>query len=72
SNKIHIAFSSICNHPIVSHIYLDIFYYRKDHVSVAKDIPNSYPIGSTVVFFFLVCTKKVFLSGGFCERHKWW
>ncbi|WP_192872521.1 phage distal tail protein, partial [Streptococcus suis] len=28
---------------------LDSFYYRKDHVSVAKDIPNRYPIGSTVV-----------------------
>ncbi|HEP1568297.1 phage tail protein [Streptococcus suis] len=49
SKKIHIAFSSIGNHPIVSHMYLDSFYYRKDHVSVAKDIPNRYPIGSTVV-----------------------
>ncbi|HEL2509851.1 TPA: phage tail family protein [Streptococcus suis] len=49
SKKIHIAFSSIGNHPIVSHMYLDSFYYRKDHVNVAKDIPNRYPIGSNIV-----------------------
>ncbi|WP_105140136.1 distal tail protein Dit [Streptococcus suis] len=49
SKKIHIAFSSIGNHPTVSHMYLDSFYYRKDFVSATKDIPNRYPIGSNIV-----------------------
>lgn len=49
SAKIHVAFSSIGNHPLVSHMYLDSLWYRKDFVSVTKDIPNRYPIGSSVV-----------------------
>ena len=30
-------------------MYIDEFMYRKDFVSTAKDIPNRYPIGSTIV-----------------------
>lgn len=49
SAKIHVAFGSIGDKPLVTHMYLDGIYYRKDFVSVTKDIPNRYAIGSTVI-----------------------
>lgn len=49
SAKIHITIGAYRDNPMVSHMYLDEMYYRKDFVSVAKDIPNRYPIGSTIV-----------------------
>lgn len=49
SAKVHVAFGAIENKPLVARMYLDSIYYRKDFVSVTKDIPNRYPIGSTIV-----------------------
>lgn len=49
SAKIHVAFGAIENKPLVSRMYLDGIYYRKDFVAVTKDIPNRYSIGSNVV-----------------------
>lgn len=49
SAKIHVAFGALGNKPLVSRMYLDSIFYRKDFVSVTKDIPNRYPIGSNVV-----------------------
>lgn len=49
SAKIHVAFGAIGNKPLVSRMYLDGILYRKDFVSVTRDIPNKYPIGSTMV-----------------------
>ena len=48
SAKIHVAFGAIGNKPLVSRMYLDSIYYRKDFVSVTKDIPNTFSIGSEV------------------------
>lgn len=49
SAKIHITIGAYRDNPMVSHMYLDEIYYRKDFVSIAKDIPNRYPIGSTII-----------------------
>jgi len=49
SAKIHVTLGAIRDRPLVAHMYLDELMYRKDFVSVAKDIPNRYPIGSTIV-----------------------
>lgn len=49
SAKIHVAFGALGNKPLVTHMYLDSIYYQKDFVSVTRDIPNRYPIGSNVV-----------------------
>lgn len=49
SAKIHVAFGAIGNKPLVTRMYLDSIMYRKDFVAVTKDIPNRYPIGSSVV-----------------------
>ena len=49
SAKVHVAFGAISNKPLVSRMYLDGIYYRKDFVAVTKDIPNRYSIGSNVV-----------------------
>jgi hypothetical protein len=48
SAKIHVAFGAIDNKPLVSSMYLDGIYYRKDFVSATKDIPNTFSIGSEV------------------------
>ena len=48
SAKIHVAFGAIDNKPLVSHMYLDGIYYRKDFVPVTKDIPNTFSTGSEV------------------------
>lgn len=61
SAKIHVAFGAIGNKPLVSHMYLDSLYYRKDHVSVSKDVPNRYPIGSEVEINFE--DDKVWIDG---------
>ncbi|QBX25416.1 capsid and scaffold protein [Streptococcus phage Javan258] len=49
SAKIHVTIGSIGNKPVVSHMYLDSIFYRKDFVSVTKNIPNRFAIGSNVV-----------------------
>ena len=46
SAKIHVAFGAIGNKPLVSRMYLDGIYYRKDYVPVTKDIPNIFSVGS--------------------------
>ncbi|WP_017767660.1 distal tail protein Dit [Streptococcus agalactiae] len=49
SANIHVTIGAIGNKPLVSHNYLDSIFYRKDFVSVTKDIPNRFAIGSNVV-----------------------
>ncbi|HFI2472227.1 TPA: distal tail protein Dit [Streptococcus suis] len=49
SAKVHVTIGSIGNNPVVSHMYLDGICYRKDFVSVTKDIPNRFAVGSNVV-----------------------
>lgn len=49
SAKIHVTLGAYGDKPLVTHMYLDGIMYRKDFVSVAKDIPNRFPIGSNVV-----------------------
>lgn len=49
SAKIHVTLGAYGNRPLVSHMYLDSIMYRKDFVSVTKNIPNRFPIGSNVV-----------------------
>lgn len=49
SAKIHITLGALRDWPLISHMYIDEFMYRKDFVSTAKGIPNRYPIGSTIV-----------------------
>lgn len=48
SAKIHVAFGSIGDRPIVRHMYLDGLMYRKDNVSAIRDVPNSFQPNSTV------------------------
>ncbi len=48
SAKIHVAFGAMENKPLVSRMYLDGIYYRKDFVPVTKDIPNAFSTGSEV------------------------
>ena len=33
----------------MSHMYIDEFMYRKDFVTLTRDIPNRYPTGSNIV-----------------------
>lgn len=49
SAKIHVTLGAYRDYPIVSHMYLDELYYRKDFVPGIGDVPNRYPIGSNVV-----------------------
>ncbi|MBF0778187.1 distal tail protein Dit [Streptococcus cuniculi] len=49
SAKIHVALGAVGNRPLVTHMYLDSIYYRKDYVPFTRDIPNRYPNGSSVV-----------------------
>lgn len=49
SAKVHVALGSIGNKPVVARMYLDSIFYRKDFVAVTNDIPNRYPIGSTLI-----------------------
>lgn len=49
SAKIHVIIGNIGLNPVVSHMYLDSIYYRKDFVPTTKNIPNRFSIGSNVV-----------------------
>lgn len=46
SDKIHVIFGRVGNAPLVNHMYLDDFIYRKDHVTKEEDIPNRFRAGS--------------------------
>jgi hypothetical protein len=61
SAKIHVAFGAIGNKPLVSRMYLDGIYYRKDFVSFTKDIPNRFSVGSEVEVNFE--DDKVWIDG---------
>ena len=61
SAKIHVAFGAIGNKPLVARMYLDGIYYRKDYVSVTKDIPNTFSTGSEVEINFEY--DKVWIDG---------
>lgn len=49
SDKIHVIFGKVGNAPLVSHMYLDDFIYRKDYVLGVRDIPNRYRSGGEVI-----------------------
>ena len=49
SDKIHVIFGRVGNAPLVTHMYLDDFIYRKDYVFGVRDIPNRYRAGGKVV-----------------------
>lgn len=49
SAKIHITLGALRDWPLISHMYIDEFMYRKDFVDNTRDIPNLYPIGSTII-----------------------
>ena len=49
SDKIHVFFGKVGNAPLVTHMYLDDFIYRKDYVFGVRDIPNRYRAGGKVV-----------------------
>lgn len=49
SAKVHVILGTIGDKPLVTHMYLDSIYYRKDFVPVTKNIPNRFTIGSNVV-----------------------
>lgn len=61
SAKIHVAFGAIGNKPLVSRMYLDGIYYRKDFVDHTIDIPNAYPADSEVEINME--TGKIFVNG---------
>ena len=61
SAKIHVAFGAIGNKPLVTRMYLDGIYYRKDYVPVTKDIPNRFSVGSEVEVNFE--DDKVWIDG---------
>ena len=46
SDKIHVIFGKVGNAPLVTHMYLDDFIYRKDNVYKEEDIPNRFHMGS--------------------------
>lgn len=49
SAKIHATIGAFHGKSIIPNLYLDELMYRKDFVSVSKDLPNRYPIGSTII-----------------------
>lgn len=49
SAKIHVTLGAYHDRPLVTHMYLDSIYYRKDFVPATKNIPNRFSIGSNVV-----------------------
>ena len=61
SAKIHVAFGAIGNKPLVSRMYLDGIFYRKDYVNHTIDIPNAYPADSEVEINME--TGKIFVNG---------
>ena len=46
SAKIHIGIFGIKDWPLITHLYLDSFVYRKDYVNKEEDIPNRFRKGS--------------------------
>lgn len=46
SAKISVGFFGIGDAPLVTHMYLDSFVYRKDYVNKEEDIPNRFRKGS--------------------------
>lgn len=61
SAKVHVAFGAFGNKPLVSRMYLDSIFYRKDFVPVTKDIPNTFSVGSDVEINFE--DDKVWVDG---------
>lgn len=49
SAKIHVMLGAYHDKPMVSNMYIDELFYRKDFVPAIGDVPNRYPIGSNVV-----------------------
>ena len=48
SRRVNILLAGINQWPLVTHMYLDEFYYRKDFVNATEDIPNRFSKGSTL------------------------
>ena len=46
SAKISVGFFGLSDAPLVTHMYLDSFVYRKDYVNKEEDIPNRFRKGS--------------------------
>ena len=61
SAKIHIAFGAVGNKPLVTRMYVEKLYYRKDFVPTTRDIPNRYPMSSQLVID--MSTGKTTLDG---------
>ncbi len=49
SKQVHIAIGTIQGSPLVTHMYIDGFYYRKDKVPYEFNIPNAFGAGTEVV-----------------------
>ena len=49
SAKIHVTFGAVGQKPLVTHMYLDGIFYRKDYVPTTLDIPNRFSKGTNVV-----------------------
>ena len=46
--KIHVLLAGVGQSPLVTHMYLDELYFRKDFVSATEDIPNRFGKGSVL------------------------
>lgn len=46
SKKINVMLASLERKPLVTHMYLDQLFYRKDFVNTIEDIPNRFHMGS--------------------------
>lgn len=46
SKKINVMLASLEKKPLVTHMYLDQLFYRKDFVNTIEDIPNRFSMGS--------------------------
>lgn len=46
SKKINVMLASLGQQPLVTHMYLDQLFYRKDFVNAIEDIPNRFSMGS--------------------------
>lgn len=49
SAKIHITLGAVRDRPLLPHMYIDDFMYRKDFVTLTRDIPNRFQPGSNLV-----------------------
>lgn len=49
SKQVHIAIGTIQGNPLVTHMYIDGFYYRKDKVPYEFNVPNAFGAGTEVV-----------------------